>query len=293
MTSPVFIKHFPSSSRSSSPFKPPGPGKNTLSHSHSRVCPSVEQVSRHLHFPEEDDQDLAILRLLPVSQKEGPRQISSPHDATEIDFLASHKAKKQKVIFSNSSSNIILTHHPLQLAKGLSKDQLVELLATLARTNPGVSSDIEKFLPKPDLSGLVSNLIYLNQNIYKAIPVTRLSGRTDSLAYHRVVTHLVAFKKCLVEDLNMLLEAGQWDSLVEFVVKSWDIVGATPLWDNPAHNTSRNSCFKHLAASVIRVLKQQGSLARDIQVKLVTLMSSSAVREAQLCREMLVKLNVN
>ena len=74
------------------------------------------------------------------------------------------------------------------------------------------------------MSGLITNLTYLNQNIYKAIPVTRLSDRRDSLAYSRVATHLAAFKKSVVEDLKMLLEAGQWASVLEYVILAWDIL---------------------------------------------------------------------
>ena len=54
----------------------------------------------------------------------------------------------------------------------------------LVTSNPTLSSFLENSLPKPDLSGLASNLVYLSQNIYKAIPVTRLSDRSDSLAYN-------------------------------------------------------------------------------------------------------------
>merc|ERR1719309_286045 len=117
---------------------------------------------------------------------------------------------------------------------GLSKSQLVDLLASLI--DPSIASNLQKLLPKPDLSGLITHLTYLSQNIYKDIPVSRLSPRTDSSAYNRVSVHLSAFKKSLLEDLAMLVEAGQWASVLKYVIMTWEIVRATPVWANPPHN---------------------------------------------------------
>ena len=88
----------------------------------------------------------------------------------------------------------------------------------------------------------------------------------------------------------MLMESGQWDSVLEYVALAWEIVGATPVWANPSHNTIRNSCFKHLATSVIEVIKQHDfNLTIDTRRKFLKLMTECSVREAQLCKEMLVK----
>ena len=83
---------------------------------------------------------------------------------------------------------------------------------------------------------------------------------------------------------------GQWASVLEYVVLAWDIVSVTPLWDNPVHNTSRSSCFKHMASSVVRVLKiKDFQNAEDSRVKLVTCMTGFSVREVELCREKLLE----
>jgi len=283
-TSPVFMRHFPSPTRTrcSSPPKPPKPEKKTRVA--SRLSASTERIRRQLDFPPDDHQEFSILRLLPVIKKGDPHQ-DKPH-ASELEFLASQQTAKQKAscVITNS------TPSPLQLAKGLTKSQLVDLLTSLTEANPTLSTSLAKLMPKPDLSGLITNLTYLNQNIYKAIPVTRLSDRRDSLAYSRVATHLAAFKKSVVEDLKMLLEAGQWASVLEYVILAWDIVRVTPLWDNPVHNTSRSSCFKDMASSVLRVLKIRGFLiAEDSRMKLVTCMTGFSVREVELCREKLLE----
>jgi len=281
VTNPVVTRHFRSPTRSSDPPVPPKPGKTVRSH--SRLSASTERVRRQIDFLAEDNQDYSILKLLPVIQKGAPQQAPARPHASEIEFMARHQIKKQKLVSSASNPS------PLQLAKGLSKSQLVDLLTSLTVSNPIIHSKLEELLPKPDLTSLITNMTYLSQNIYKAIPITRLSDRTDSLAYNRVSTHLSAFKKSLVEDLSMLLESGQWDSVLEYVITAWDIVRSTPVWDNPVHNTSRSSCFKHLATSVIKVLKRKDYISRDIRMKLVRLMTQSFLREVQNCMEKLLE----
>ena len=88
----------------------------------------------------------------------------------------------------------------------------------------------------------------------------------------------------------MLLGAGQWDSVLDYVIIAWDIVRVTPVWDNLTHNTSRIGCFKHLASSVIRVMKQRDfMISEDKKMKLISFMTGSSVREVQLCMEKMLK----
>jgi len=273
-------RHFPSPTRCTSPPKPPKPGKKVRSS--SRLSASTERVRKQLEYFSDDQKDFSILKLLPVMEKGNSGHAPSQPHASEIEFLASHKAKKQK-----TSNTTTPCPSPLQLAKGLSKSQLVDLLTSLTVANPALSTTLAEMLPKPDLSGLIANLRYLNQNIYKAIPVTRLSDRTDLLAFNRVTTHLAAFKKSLVEDLNMLQEAGQWASVLEYVILAWDIVMGTPVWDNITHNTSRMSCFKHLASSVLKI--KDFLISENDRLKLIKCMAGFSVREVTLCKEKLLE----
>jgi hypothetical protein len=88
----------------------------------------------------------------------------------------------------------------------------------------------------------------------------------------------------------MLLEAGQWDSVLDYVIMAWDIVMATPVWDNPTHNTIRFSCSEHMASSVIRMIKQKDvMIGEERKMKLVKFMTGSSVREVQLCKEKLLE----
>ena len=76
----------------------------------------------------------------------------------------------------------------------------------------------------------------------------------------------------------------------EYVTLVWEIVSATPLWDNPVHNTTRVTCFKNMASSVIRVLKHKEIIINDdMKMKLVRLMIGSPIREVQMCKEKLLE----
>jgi len=272
--SPVYSRNFPSPPRKSSP-----PRSST-----SRLSDAADQMRRQLRFTEEES-EFSILKLIPVVRKTAAQNESTSPHPSEIESLSKHKIKKPRRLSPGAGSvSNLLQQNPLKLAMGLSKNQLVDLLASLIDTDLSIASDLQKLLPKPDLSGLITHLTYLSQNIYKNIPVSRLSTRTNSMAYNRVSVHLSAFKKSLLEDLAMLLEAGQWASVLEYVIMAWDIVQATPVWANPPHNASRNSCFKHLAMSVVRVMNQPSYIIpSNTSSKLINLMIESQVREVQLC----------
>ncbi len=158
-------------------------------------------------------------------------------------------SKKQRVQQNSSSP-------PLALARGLSHSQLVELLGQLVADDPATEARMAKLLPAPDLSPLEERLDYLKRNVYKALPSTRLESRTDSLAYNRVSTHLLALKKAVVDASKQLLDAQQWAAVVDHTLMAWGYVKATPVWDNPPHNNVRRQCFKALAASCMQALKK-------------------------------------
>ena len=64
-------------------------------------------------------------------------------------------------------------------------------------------------------------------------------------------------QKTLNEQGSQLIEAEQWDSLIEYCLLAWSYVRATPVWDSPAHNSNcRKSCFKILSQFCLKGLKK-------------------------------------
>ena len=104
-------------------------------------------------------------------------------------------------------------------ARGLSQDQLVQLLSTVINRHPEIANEVSTLMPAPDVGAMEETLNYLKKNIYKALPSTRLESKTDSMAYNRVSVHLVAFKKGLVDGLRTLLDSHHWIPAIDYVVR--------------------------------------------------------------------------
>jgi len=149
------------------------------------------------------------------------------------------------------------------LLKGLSRAQLLNILSDLIEKKPEIESDLRECVPKPDLGHMEERLNYLKRNIFKALPNTRLESKTDSLAYSRVAQHLIAFKKELLDQGKILIDANAWPSLVDHSIMAWNFVQVTPTWDNVAHNGIKKQCFKALASNISFGLKK-GNWSLDI-----------------------------
>jgi hypothetical protein len=176
---------------------------------------------------------------------------------------------------------------PLDVAlKGLSPTQLINMIKTITYKHPEIEQEIRKDMPVPDLAPLEARLNYLKSNIFKSLPTSRLTSKTDSPAYSRVVTHLAAFKKSVIEQGKMLVESQHWESVIQYVFLAWNYVKATPLWDNHPHNGLRKQCFKALTNFFMIALKK-GALSDDflidIQDKLQGMVADS--EDIQSCQK--------
>jgi hypothetical protein len=84
---------------------------------------------------------------------------------------------------------------PLPCAlKGLSQDQLIEMLLGLTKIHPELEQELRESLPAPDLRPMEDQLAYLRKNIFKSLPTSRLTSKYDSPAYNRANTHVLSFK---------------------------------------------------------------------------------------------------
>ena len=146
---------------------------------------------------------------------------------------------------------------PCLKMKGLSPSQVIGIVSRLIAKHPELESEVSELLPaEPDLAPYADTLNYLKKNISKSLPNTRLESKTDSLAYNRVSTHLLALKKAIFEQGKVLVESKQWRGVLEHVTLAWAVVKSTPVWDNPPHNNVRKQCFKSLAANAMQAIKK-------------------------------------
>lgn len=140
--------------------------------------------------------------------------------------------------------------------KGLSPGQLIHIINVLIHKRPELEQEIRKEMPAPDLGPLEEKLKTLKSNIFKSLPMSRLTSKTDSPAHSRVATHLSAFKDCVIEQGKTLVESQHWTAVIRYVLIAWDYVKATPVWDNMPHNAQRKKCFKGLTNFCLTALKK-------------------------------------
>ncbi|KAK3914132.1 ERI1 exoribonuclease 2 [Frankliniella fusca] len=182
-----------------------------------------------------------------------PKEMLSSPDKTKTRTGTSPNAKKTRV----ERTGLRSYSGPLKDAlKGLSQEQLIDVIKNLVDKHPALENEMKESLPAPDLKPLEEQLNYLKKNIFKSLPNSRLTSKTDSPAYNRAATHVTAFKKCVLEQGRTLLDSQHWDAVIEYVVLAWSYVRATPLWDNPPHNAARRQCFKSLASQCMTALKK-------------------------------------
>ncbi|XP_050521064.1 uncharacterized protein LOC126894243 [Daktulosphaira vitifoliae] len=177
-----------------------------------------------------------------------PLELSSP-DKYKI---SSPNCKKFRTEFAVElpEDNCILS-----ALKALSPDQLIGVIGQIVIDHPEIEKEIRSHFPIADLKPLEERIYYLRRNIYKALPSSRLISKTDSTAYNRVSTHVLAFKKCVVDQGRRLVDSNQWSVVMDYVFMAWKHVRNTPVWDNPPHNAARRQCFKSLSALCMTALK--------------------------------------
>lgn len=162
--------------------------------------------------------------------------------------------------------------------KGLSPIQLIGIIKDIVNKHPEIEEDIRKDMPIPDLAPIEEKLNYLKLNIFKSLPTSRLTSKTDSPAFSRVATHLGAFKKCVIDHGKTLVESQHWTSVLKYVFLAWSYVRATPVWDNMPHNAHRKQCFKALANFCMTALKKASmdkEALIDVQDKLQSMITDS------------------
>ncbi|XP_054264374.1 uncharacterized protein LOC128987517 [Macrosteles quadrilineatus] len=180
---------------------------------------------------------------------------------------ASPNPKKLKIAPVDSS--------PVDLAlKALTSEQLISIIQNVISNHPDLEEEIKQNMPAPDLEPLEERLNELKHNIYKSLPNSRLTSKTDSPAYSRAAIHVLAFKKCVLEQGRKLVESQQWTAVIEYTQMAWRYVRATPLWDNPPHNAARRQCFKTLAVQCMTAFKRSSQLTPADCEELYTKMES-------------------
>jgi hypothetical protein len=83
------------------------------------------------------------------------------------------------------------------LLKGLSHEQLIEIIQGIGARDAGIEKEIRNNIPLPDIRPFEDELCSLRKAVMKSSPRSRLSmqSKTDTSAHSRAAPHLAAFKK--------------------------------------------------------------------------------------------------
>ncbi|XP_014259525.1 tethering factor for nuclear proteasome sts1 isoform X2 [Cimex lectularius] len=190
-----------------------------------------------------------------------------------LDHVASPSVKKMKIELPPVQGPVEIT------LKALSQEQLINVISGIISRHPDLEEEIKSKLPAPDLKPLSDKLHELRKNIYKCLPNSRLTSKTDSPAYNRASTHVLTFKKAILEAGKVLTASQQWEAVIAFVILGWEQTALTPLWENPPHNVARKQCFKFLAAQCMTALKKLIHIPKEeaerIHLKLIGFIKDS------------------
>ena len=237
---------------------------------------SQHTVRRRLDFAV--DQDCQIAKSLPFIAKD-----AAVKKDEELEIRQAEKKLKTSIVTINN--NVVPAENPLNPAKALSREQLLRLVSDLTLDDPG-RRRLESLMPRPDITSRISGLTYHMQNIHRALPVTRLARSTETHLSSRTKVHWAVFRKVLSDDLGELVESGNWDTVTEYIMAAWEVVTMTPVWEENVHNSTRNGCFRLLALALRKVTKQK-DIDPITKRKLVEMMSTSTVRDVEICRDSL------
>jgi len=135
-----------------------------------------------------------------------------------------------------------------------SSSQLASVLSKIVETHPQLAPEVFQSLSVPDLRHMEEKLAYLKKAIFRAFPTFRWEAGYNSFSYRRVRVHLDVFKKTCIDQLRLLVTSKCWEAVVRYVVLGWRYVHQLPNWDDPSHNRTKSSCFRHLTIQCLAAL---------------------------------------
>lgn len=212
---------------------------------------------------------------------------SSSSEMTEINDMTPQKYRNQSPTknspapkrFKIDRSLASNSNEPLEVVlRAMSHEQLIDILKNVTQKHSNIEEEVRNNLPLPDLKPVEEKLSYLKRNIFRSLPTSRLYSKTDSPAYSRAATHIIAFKKYLIEQGKVFADSHNWRTVLEYAILAWMYVRGTPHWDNHPHNAVRRHCFKYLAGLCMTALKKdefEHETMLDIQEKFESMISDS------------------
>lgn len=124
-----------------------------------------------------------------------PTKDPNPSSSSTPNPLSSTPTKRLK-FFDDRSMNATNYEVPMKtLLKGLTQDQLINIICDMSSKDASFEEGIRRNLPLPDIRSFEEELCSLRKNITRSSPRSRLLSRSDGAAFSRASPHMLAFKK--------------------------------------------------------------------------------------------------
>ncbi|XP_076169953.1 uncharacterized protein LOC143148000 isoform X2 [Ptiloglossa arizonensis] len=189
-----------------------------------------------------------------------PRKRLALGDDNESQYTTPEKKKKSQNLLANNSSQTHFTGNLINGLRGLSHEQLVQMITDLvSMQEDGTLCEREKLcnvllrnMPVADIQPLIDTLNNLTQNIYASVMSSNLEDSTTTWAY----IHLDAYQKTIVDHGKRLVESQHWMSVMHYVYAAWNITKQILKCENKNLYNLACKCFKNLTHFCSQALKK-------------------------------------
>eukprot|EP01084_Bolivina_argentea_P100705 180724_1 len=180
-----------------------------------------------------------------------------------ISVQSSKKARKKK-------SNSVMSGALISRLNACSKEQIissVELLLEKQQNGSDLAQQLEELLPRPNLQGVFKRHNALINAISKAQPNSRYGSGRDDYCFKRCRSSINTAKKGIISDGKSVMDTGEWDICLEYLVVSSNNIQRFPVWDQDCNNTAVRDLKKKLNTWYGKVVKGLGANVNDMQQK--------------------------
>nr|XP_054760062.1 uncharacterized protein LOC129266249 [Lytechinus pictus] len=169
------------------------------------------------------------------------------------------RAKKARKERRETSADLV------KRLRALTADQLATVVGDLLKQHPDLEEDLQDLIPEPDISSCEEEICELLHNIYRAMPRQRLSSSRSAFTYRQVRLHIIKFKKECIQHGRHFVKCKAWDAAMRYVMVAWQQAHKLPVWECPAHNRLKTSCYLGLAAVCVESLRKGAFSLQTLQ----------------------------
>ena len=143
-----------------------------------------------------------------------------------------------------------------KLIRGLTKEQLEEMILNVTNELPDIEETVRKHLPTFDIQQAIQEAQKLKKKLFQEFPNTRYGSPYDHYAFTRVKSSQSAYSTAVRKPLTVLSSAKQWSVLLDYILAVIEESAELPDWDCEADRKPKQSLFKAFASHLLKILER-------------------------------------